>query len=304
MHHDLRVQVLTLTNVSWSEMLRRFQWMEEIGVDVAAIGDHFVDWSGPEKPFFEAWTYLSAAAQATTSMRLTTCVTQLPLRNPAMLAHQAVSVDHISGGRLEVGLGTGLRIDPSNEMIGIENWSNAERVERFAEYVEIVHLLMSQPVSTFKGRYYSVEGAVTSPGPIQTPRPPIMVAAMGPKMLNLTARYADIWNSLSFSESIEEQLEQTSIRTAQIKGFCDDIGRDFSEIRSSFTMFDPKARSEGRAFAYYEDVDEFIRRANAVIDLGMSEISIYYPVLDSQVEAFEHIIRNVIPQMRAERKAG
>ena len=146
-------------------MLHRFEWMEEIGVDVAAIGDHFVDWSGRERPFFEAWTYLSAAAQATTSMRLTTCVTQFPLRNPAMLAHQAVSVDHISNGRLEVGLGTGLRIDPSNEMIGLENWSNAERVDRFAEYLEIVHQLLSQPVSTFIGRYYSVQGAVTSPGP-------------------------------------------------------------------------------------------------------------------------------------------
>ena len=126
-----------------------------------------------------------------------------------------------------------------------------------------------------------------------------MIAAMGQKMLNLTARYADIWNSLSFSEAFDEQLTETGVRVEQIKGFCDDAGRDYAEIRASFTMFDSKARAEGGAFAYYEDVDDFLHRANSMIDLGISELSIYYPVLDSQLEAFEHIIRHVIPELRA-----
>ena len=92
--------------------------------------------TGATRPgsWHEAWTGIAAIAARTSTIRLTTCVTQMPLRNPAVLAHQAVTVDQISGGRLELGIGTGLTIDPSYDMIGVPNWSTGERVARFAEY--------------------------------------------------------------------------------------------------------------------------------------------------------------------------
>ena len=111
-------------------MSARFKRVEDLGFDMVTTGDHFVNWSQPSRPWLEAWTLLVAMARETSRIRLATYVTQIPLRNPAMLARQALTLDHLSGGRLEVGLGTGLRIDPVYEMIGIPNWDNPERVAR------------------------------------------------------------------------------------------------------------------------------------------------------------------------------
>ena len=122
MTHDLRFQVIALPNAPWDEVLSRFKYVEDLGFDLVTTADHFVDWNNPSVPWLEAWTVLAAVARETTRIRLATYVTQIPLRNPAMLARQALTVDHLSGGRLEVGLGTGLTIDPAYDMIGIPNW--------------------------------------------------------------------------------------------------------------------------------------------------------------------------------------
>ncbi len=271
--------------------------MEELGFDVAATADHLVDWTGPEKPFMEAWTVLSAAARDTSTIRLTTSVTQIPLRHPALLAHMAVTLDHISNGRLEVGIGTGLRMDPGTEMAGLANWSNAERVDRIGEYAAVLDLVMSQTVSTFEGRYYRVDGMITNPGPIQTPRPPIMMAAMGSKMLRHAARYADIWNSLSFKPTWEQQLAETVERVEEFRAACAEVGRDPEQPRWSFTMFEPGSRARGGELEYYTSQDVFVDRVAAMRGLGMSEFSLYYPFVASQIPAFEALARDVIPEL-------
>ena len=177
MSHHLRFQVLILPNASWPEILGRFRHVEDLGFDLATTADHFVDWNNPAVPWLEAWTVLAAAARETTRIRLATYVSQIPLRHPAMLARQALTVDHISGGRLEVGLGTGLTIDPAYDMIGIPNWEPKERVARFEEYVEIVDRLLSNETSSFEGSYYRIKDAAMNPRPVQRPRPPIVIAA-------------------------------------------------------------------------------------------------------------------------------
>lgn len=143
MTHELRFQVLALPNASWSELLERFRYIEELGFDLVGTGDHFVDWSNPSGPWLEAWTLMAAAARKTTRIRITTCVTQIPFRNPALLARQALTVNHIANGRLELGLGTGLTTDIAYDIMGIPRWSAKERVARFKEYVEIVDQLLS-----------------------------------------------------------------------------------------------------------------------------------------------------------------
>lgn len=100
MTHRLRFQVLTLPNTSWDELLGRYQRIEALGFDLAGMADHFVDWTNPPSPWFELWTYAAAVAAKTSRLRLSTCVAQIPLRNPAMFARQALSVEHISNGRL------------------------------------------------------------------------------------------------------------------------------------------------------------------------------------------------------------
>lgn len=138
MSNSLRFHVLMLPNAGRSELKARIVRLEELGIEVVAFADHFVDWTNPAVPWFETWTSLAAIAEATRTIRLTTLVTQIPLRNPAMLARQVLTLDHISNGRIELGLGTGLRIDPSYAMVGLPNWEPKERVERFEEYIDVV----------------------------------------------------------------------------------------------------------------------------------------------------------------------
>ena len=122
MTYDLRFHVLLLPNVPWPEFRRRYLRIEELGFDLVGTADHLVDFTNPPSPWFEQWTQLAAIASDTTRIRLTTLVTQIPLRNPVMLARQALTLDHISNGRLELGLGTGIAIDPSYRMMGVPNW--------------------------------------------------------------------------------------------------------------------------------------------------------------------------------------
>src|ERR687890_1834613 len=159
MSHPLRFHVLLLPSVGWAELKSRVLRLEELGIEVAALADHVVDWTNPTAAWLEAWTALSALAEATRTIRLSTVVSQIPLRNPAMLARQVATLDHISNGRIELGLGTGLTVDPSSAMIGVPNWEPGERVERFGEYIELISQLFTEEITTYQGRYYQVEGA-------------------------------------------------------------------------------------------------------------------------------------------------
>ena len=297
--HRLRFQVLSVPSVPMADLIDRFVWLEALGVDVGALADHFVDWSKPTNDWFECWTTLAAIAAKTSSMRLTSCVTQIPLRNPAMLAKQAITVDHISGGRLEIGLGTGITIDPSTEMIGQQNWSEGERVERFGEYVEIVDSILVEEVTSFSGRYYQVSGAESHPRPVQRPRPPIMVGALGPRMIRRAARYADIWNSLSFSDDFDVQLAETAERVDRMRHECATAGRDAGDVRFSYTIFDAEARPKGGRIRYYESEDLFVELVERAIALGMSEISLYYPMDATQLPVFERLMTQTVPAIRA-----
>ncbi len=241
---------------------------------------------------------LAAVAQATSRIRIAPCVAQIPLRNPALFARQALSVDHISKGRLELGLGLGLPIDPSYEMMGIPNWSNKERAARFKEYVEIVDRLLSNEVTTYKGQFYEVNGAVMSPRPCQQPRPPITVAALGPLMMKYAATYADTWNTMSFAENFETQLRETEKRIAYITEQCVAIGRSADSLRFSYNMFDASSRASGGRIKYYESPEVFRDMVRQLISLGVSEIGLYFPMLDEQLAVFETIAREVMPELR------
>jgi len=296
---SLRFHVLLLPNVEWTELKTRVVRLEELGVEVAALADHFVDWTNPAAPWFESWTALAAIAEATSTIRLSTIVTQIPLRNPAMLARQVLTLDHISNGRIEIGLGTGLTIDPSYAMAGLPNWEPGERVDRFAEYIELVGRLLSREVTTYEGRYYQVDGAIMNPRPVQSPRPPIMVAALAPRIMRLAARYADSWNSLSFQPSFAEQLAETRARGEAIDAYCTEIGREPTTLRRSYTMFDPQARPRGGAIGYYESADRFSDEVSRVVELGISDVGLYYPLDPAQRSSFERIATEVLPTLRA-----
>lgn len=289
-----------IPSVPWPQYLDRFLHIEALGFDVGALPDHFCDWANPPAPWLEAWTALAAVAARTTTLRLTTCVSQIPLRSPAILANQAVTADQISGGRVELGLGTGLTIDPSYDMAGLPNWTTGERVARFGEYIELVGKLLAGGVTTYAGRYYTAQGAVMNPGSVQQPRLPLMVAALGPQMMHHAARHADIWNTMSFAADLEEQMAELGDRCTTMDEICADLGRDPATLQRSYTMFDATARAGGGVIRYYESDDLFVDMVRRATALGVTEISMYYPALEAQLPAFERIATEILPELRRE----
>ncbi|MFL5674667.1 MAG: LLM class flavin-dependent oxidoreductase [Chloroflexota bacterium] len=294
----VRFVVLCLPNVPWDDLVERVTRLEQLGIEVAALPDHFVDWTNPPSAWFEGWTALTGLAGATSTIRLASCVTQIPFRNPAVFARQALTLDHVSHGRLEIGLGTGLLGDPSYAMTGIEDWTARERVARLAEYAEIVDRLLRDEVTTFEGTYYRSDGAIMNPRPVQRPRPPLTIGALGPAMLRHAARLADTWSTLSFKLSFDEQVAETRERAAAMDEACAAVGRDPATLGRSYTMYDGNARPRGGTYDYYDSTDRFEEIAGRVIELGMDELVLYHPSDERQLPMFERIATDVLPRLR------
>jgi len=147
--------------------------------------------SGVESPIFEGWALLAAMAEATEHVRIGCLVTGNTYRHPAVLAKFAVTVDHLSGGRLEFGIGAGWA-QIEHEMNGIEGLDH--RVGRLSEALQVFKSLWTEERTNFEGRYYQFRDAVANPKPIQKPYPPIWIGARGDTTLKLVARHADVWN--------------------------------------------------------------------------------------------------------------
>jgi F420-dependent oxidoreductase-like protein len=202
---------------------------------LAAIGQ-----GGPQRPVFEGWSLLAAMAAATSRVRLGLMVTGNLYRHPGLLAKMATTVDHLSGGRLEFGIGAGWN-QFEHRMLGIEGLQ--QRVGRLSEALQIIKALWTQERSSFSGRYYRLSGAIHSPKPLQRPHPPIWMGAGGEQTLRLTARHADVWNPSGPAGA--SYLKATKM-SARLDQRCSDIGRDAATLRRSVqTRWDAKDALRG-----------------------------------------------------------
>src|SRR5215831_16061226 len=203
MTQRVRFGLCTDQNLSWDKTLDRWLLFERLGFDSAWDCDHYVQPSRPDGPYFEGWTLLAALAARTRRIRLGVLVSSNTFRHPALLAKEAVTVDHVSDGRLEVGIGAGWYV-PEHTAFGLEFPPPAELVDRFREAVEIVDLLLRQEITTYAGRHYRLTEAPSRPLPVQRPRPPFTLGAHGPRMLRIVAKHADTWNSFGTPEQMKE----------------------------------------------------------------------------------------------------
>jgi F420-dependent oxidoreductase-like protein len=178
-------------------------------------------------PCLEGWTALAALAAETKRLRLGLMVTGNTYRHPAVLAHIAGTLDLISGGRLDFGIGAGWNVYEHTSM-DIPLYGTGERIRRLDEACELIKLLFTEPVANFEGRYYKLAEARLEPKPIQKPYPPFVIGGGGEQLtLRVVAKHADIWN---FSGAGVEQFVH---KTEVLKGHCEAVGRDFNEIALS-----------------------------------------------------------------------
>ncbi len=223
---------------TWEAMLAVWQEADDIEVFTSAWNfDHFYPiFSDPTGPCLEGWTMLAAMAHATRRLRLGVQVGAMPYRHPAVLANMCATIDIISGGRLEIGLGAGWN-DEEADAYGIELPQLKERFDRFDEGVEVIVRLLRDTTTTFEGDWVQLTDARCEPKPVQRPHPPIAIGGTGRRRtLRTTARWAQHWNALVGSPEQWRELRDV------LDAHCADVGRDPAEIESSVTLwYDPAA---------------------------------------------------------------
>jgi F420-dependent oxidoreductase-like protein len=227
MAHPLRFGLKLSGQDTTIEALRTvWRLADEAGFDHVWDFDHLasIGAGGPDRPIYEGWALQAAMAEATKRVRIGCMVTGNTYRNPALLAKLAVTVDHLSGGRLEFGVGAAWAVI-EHSMYGIEGLDH--RVGRFSESLQIIRSLWTEERTNFEGRYYQMKDAIANPKPIQKPHPPIWIGASGDTTIKLVARYADVWNTGA------DKLDKGTEIITKLEDACGVVGRDPSEIRRS-----------------------------------------------------------------------
>ena len=255
--------ILLLQALPWRELLERCRYVEKLGFDSVWVADHLAAHS----LWFDGWTLLAGLAAATERIRIGALVSSIAFHHPALLARQALTIDHISNGRLNLGVGAA-GASQDHAAVGQEAWAVTERVERFREFVEALDRLLRNKTTSYSGRYYKIKEAVRPIPPVQSPRPPLTIAAHSPATLKIAAKYADTWNSLGYTMTslramrgdekfpVDMAFEDTRRRSLLLDKYAKKFGRDPRDIRRSFYFgFTPDA-----PFKSIENFREVVRR--------------------------------------------
>jgi F420-dependent oxidoreductase-like protein len=228
---SLRFGLKLSQNATIEQLRDVWRVADEAGYDSCWVMDHFATLGARDDgPIFETWTMLAAMAAVTSRVRIGCAVVGNTYRHPAVLAKMAVTVDHVSVGRLEFGIGAGWA-ENEHTMLGLEFGTRNDRADRLEESVQIIRSLWTQPRTTFPGRHYRLTNAVAEPKPVQRPYPPIWIGGSGPKRtLRIAARFADVWNAAGGSP------DEVAASSAILDRHCADVGRDPGEIRRSVQL--------------------------------------------------------------------
>jgi F420-dependent oxidoreductase-like protein len=239
-----------------ADLRRVWQIADEAGFDTCWTFDHFasIGGAGPTGDVFEGWTHLAAMAEGTKRVRIGCMVTGNTYRHPGVLAKMATTVDHISGGRLEFGLGAAWA-EVEHTMLALEFGTAGDRLDRLEEACQILLALWTKPSTTFEGRHYRLVDAVSNPKPVQRPHPPLWIGGSGRKRtLRITAQYANAWNG-------DGRPEEFADLCAVLDRHCAEVGRDPKEILRSVQV---RPR----------DDDELLSLAEQYARLGVGEVII------------------------------
>ncbi|WP_058045372.1 LLM class flavin-dependent oxidoreductase [Streptomyces roseifaciens] len=298
----MRLSTVILPDRRWSEGGRAaWQSAEELGFHAAYTYDHLSWRTFRDGPWFGAIPTLTAAAAATSRIRLGTLVTSPNFRHPVTLAKELISLDDISGGRITLGIGAGGSGFDATALLkdGQEPWTPRERADRFGEFVPLLDRLLTEGVVTHEGEHYSAFEVRNIPGCVQRPRLPFAVAATGPRGLRLAARHGQAWVTTGDPKLFETGTpEQSRAAVAgqieRLGAACAELGRDVSELgKTMLTGFSPDRP--------LDSVDAFVDFAGSHAELGIDEIVVHWPIADSvfaaDVAVFEKIATDGLAQL-------
>jgi alkanesulfonate monooxygenase SsuD/methylene tetrahydromethanopterin reductase-like flavin-dependent oxidoreductase (luciferase family) len=238
----------------WPQLLDAAQQLDQhSNFDSFWIADSLVP-NGPlDDPKLETWTALAAVAQATSRIRLGVHVSGLPYRHPAVLAKIVTTIDHISNGRVTLGIGAGW--PGENRRFGVDFWSRRERVERLDEALQVIKLLWTQPHPVFEGKYYQLREPPFTPSNVQQPRPPILIGGGSDAMLRVMAKHGDILSLMTGPDA-----------KPVVEGYMREFGRDPSSVLweggdQLFLNDDPQAQDAALRYAMetFKMTEEVVR---------------------------------------------
>jgi F420-dependent oxidoreductase-like protein len=263
--------------MTWPQLLERVQFAEGAGFDGVWLFDHFKALYGdPKGPCMEAWTLMAALAAATERIRFGALVTGVTYRHPSILATQAVTIDQVSNGRLEIGIGAAW-FDGEHRELGIAFPPAPERAGRLEEGIQVIKALMTTDGANFDGHYYRLENATYRPRPVQQPHPPIWVGAGGERLtIPIAARHADVWHGFGSVESLTR-------KSAIIDEHAERAGRDPNDITRSTNL------------SLSEPINEIRDTALALQDAGFSYLIASWPA-DGQPRV-EEFLDKVAPEL-------
>ena len=276
--HPLRFGLKLSQNATIDTLTTIWGIADDSGFDHCWNMDHFASLGGDDTlDIFEAWTLLAGMAARTTRTRVGCSVTGNTYRHPAVLAKAAVTVDHLSGGRLEFGIGAGWA-ENEHTMLGLPFGTARDRADWLEEALPIIRSLWTEPRTTFTGKHYLLTEAVAEPKPVQTPHPPIWIGGVGRRRtLRMAAEHAAVWNAPGGSPAEVAEL------SAVLDGHCADIRRDPAEIRRSVQI-----RVPADAAALVDQVAGFV-------GVGVTEIIL---IVAAEPVAQAERVADLLPELR------
>jgi alkanesulfonate monooxygenase SsuD/methylene tetrahydromethanopterin reductase-like flavin-dependent oxidoreductase (luciferase family) len=283
---------------TWDETLALATWAEAAGFDGFWFADHLMPFRPDGSPdpgdALECWTVLTAVGALVPRVRLVSMVSPVTIHHPVLLAKRAITADHVSGGRVVLGLGAGWQQN-EHTAFGFDLPEPGPRVSRFDEAIQVVRSLVHESSTTFHGEHYHLTAAPCEPKPVGPL--PLLVGTGAPRMSRITARHADEWNTWGDPDMVAQ-------RTAQFDEACATVGRDPSTVRRSAQalMFIGEASDEAMPGRTLSGSDQqLVDQLNRYVDLGVDEFAIPDFTLgdtaESRAESFAHLHANVLPHV-------
>ena len=292
----MRFGVYILPDTPFDEFRARCRAAEALGFDQLWTADHTTDFRRPGAPWFDCFVTLAVAAQSTERVRLGPLVANPIVRTPQLLAREAHALDHLSGGRAEIGIGTGIA-GFDHRAMGSEAPSARARVRRFAEYVEVVDVLLRSDPGGVEhgGDHYRAASPPLNPPTPQRPRPPILIGGQAPTVLRTAARLGDVWNTHGpFGAAFDDIVDITRRQNRELDEMLSGYGRAPDELRRSVLLYGPLELWTPGVDAR----DRLQRTGERFAAAGTREFILSWPPDVARTAEFERLATDVIPGLR------